>query len=125
MTETKAAMQNAAQYVVDNMSQRGMLEQLAEECSELAKASLKLIRAAGLSDNPTPTDRAEAIDMLQEEIDDVVSLIFLLTGDKRLEYMRNYWKIERWACRLACGCEAEEDNNEAKKKEAVTEICVD
>lgn len=107
MTETKAAMQNAAQYVVDNMSQRGMLEQLAEECSELAKASLKLIRAAGLSDNPTPTDRAEAIDMLQEEIDDVVSLIFLLTGDKRLEYMRNYWKIERWACRLACGCEAE------------------
>ena len=42
-------------YVLKNTDRRTLLEQLAEEASELSQAALKLIRAEKLSDNPTTT----------------------------------------------------------------------
>lgn len=40
-------------YVLEHIDRRTLLEQLAEEAAELSQAALKLIRAEGLSNNPT------------------------------------------------------------------------
>ena len=45
------------QYIKNKLTRRELLEQLAEECSELTKAAMKTIRAEELSENPTPTSR--------------------------------------------------------------------
>lgn len=50
-------MNKYAEYIMNTLTARELLEQLAEECNELSKASLKLIRALGLSENATPTRR--------------------------------------------------------------------
>lgn len=47
-------MNKYAMYIRKVLSARDLAEQLAEECSELAKASLKMIRAGGMSANITP-----------------------------------------------------------------------
>ncbi len=41
-------------YILSVLDTRTLLEQLAEEASELAQAALKFIRAAEYSNNPTP-----------------------------------------------------------------------
>ena len=41
-------------FIKHKLDMRTLLEQLAEEASELSQASLKLIRAKGLSNNSTP-----------------------------------------------------------------------
>lgn len=55
------------------------LEQLAEECSELAKAALKLARIYR-KENPTPITEQEALENLSEEVADVTLCIRVL-GD--------------------------------------------
>lgn len=60
------------------ISRRDAYEALAEEASELAKASLKAIRATGLNDNPTPVSFDEAQDNLREEMRDVLSCLYVL-----------------------------------------------
>ena len=47
-----------------------MLEQTAEECTELAHACLKLARIMRGA-NPTPTTEKEATDAVEEEVADV------------------------------------------------------
>ena len=79
---------------------RDLLEQLAEECNELAKASLKLIRANQMSENATPTSRAEAYDNFIEEQKDVISVLWLLTRNENYKFIDNYEKYVRWAKRL-------------------------
>lgn len=79
---------------------RDLLEQLAEECNELAKASLKLIRANQMSENATPTSRVEAYDNFIEEQKDVISVLWLLTRDENYKFIDNYEKYVRWAKRL-------------------------
>lgn len=54
---------------------RALLESLAEEASELSQAALKLIRAKGLSGNPTPMSDEEAEAELLIEIADVRNCI--------------------------------------------------
>lgn len=54
-----------------------MLESLAEECAELAKASLKMARMIR-GENPTPITREEAEANLQEEFTDVISCAIAL-----------------------------------------------
>ena len=93
-------MNKYAEYVKNTLPARDLLEQLAEECNELSKASLKLIRAIGASKNPTPTGQIEAYDNFVEEQKDVISVLWLLTNSDRYAYIDGYPKIERWAKRL-------------------------
>lgn len=93
-------MNKYADFVRQTLPMRDLLEQLAEECNELAKASLKLIRANQMSENVTPTSRLEAWDNFIEEQKDVISVLWLLTGNERYAYIDGYPKMERWAKRL-------------------------
>ncbi|MCI7611380.1 MAG: hypothetical protein MSS66_00025 [Selenomonadaceae bacterium] len=93
-------MNKYAMYIRKVLSARDLAEQLAEECSELAKASLKMIRAGGMSANVTPTSRMDAMANFYEEQEDVVSVLWLLTMDERYAYIDDYPKFERWARRL-------------------------
>ena len=103
-------MNKYAEYVKNTLPARDLLEQLAEECNELSKASLKLIRAIGDSENPTPIGQVEAYDNFIEEQKDVISVLWLLTNSDRYAYIDNYPKMERWAKRLGYKeCEGEEN----------------
>ena len=93
-------MNKYSEYVRDTLPDRDLLEQLAEECNELSKASLKLIRAIGDSENPTPIGQVEAYDNFIEEQKDVISVLWLLTNSDRYAYIDGYPKYERWAKRL-------------------------
>ena len=52
---------NYRDYILDKLDERTLLEQLAEEASELSQAALKLIRAKKLSNNVTPRTEQEAV----------------------------------------------------------------
>ena len=93
-------MNKYAKYVRSKLSNQELLEQLAEECNELAKSSLKMIRANGMSANITPITRQEAYDNFVEEQKDVISVLWLLTNSDRYAYIDGYPKMERWAKRL-------------------------
>lgn len=94
-------------YVVRRLNKRTILEQLAEEASELTKASLKLIRSENFSNNFTPITKEESIKNLNEEIDDIRMIILVLrTRYDELQSIPNDSDIlnnpkwERWAKRL-------------------------
>lgn len=93
-------MNKYAQFIRNTLSERELLEQLAEECNELAKATLKRIRAEKMSGNVTPTTKLEAWDNFIEEQKDVISVLWLLTRDENYKFIDNYEKYERWAKRL-------------------------
>ena len=93
-------MNKYADFVRNTLPTRDLLEQLAEECAELSKASLKLIRANEMSENVTPTSKMGAYSNFIEEQKDVVSVLWLLTGYEQYAYIDGYSKIERWAKRL-------------------------
>ena len=65
-------------YILDKLDERTLLEQLAEEASELSQAALKLIRAKKLSNNVTPRTEQEAALALAEEITDCCIVIDLV-----------------------------------------------
>lgn len=82
------------------MDERDLLEQLAEEASELSKAALKLIRAAGMNKNATPVTATEAAENLLDEFRDVLiaaEALGMITGDYQMDSPK--WK--RWAERVA------------------------
>lgn len=87
-------------YIKNTLSERELLEQLAEECVELGKEALKLIRAKELSKNTTPITVAESKSRFTEEQLDVISVLWLVTGNKMYEHIKNYPKYVRWAQRL-------------------------
>ena len=93
-------MNKYAEYIMNTLTARELLEQLAEECNELAKASLKLIRANQMSESVTPTSRLEAWNNFVEEQQDVISVLWLLTRDENYKFIDNYEKYVRWAKRL-------------------------
>ena len=64
----------------ENFGIPALLEQTAEECTELAQASLKLARKMR-GNNPTPKDIPELIENLEEEVADVDICIKLLADD--------------------------------------------
>lgn len=78
-----------------------LLCQLAEECSELAQAALKLRRAhEGI--NPTPVSEEVATYQLTEEVADVMGCLKVLeipTDDETIQSYQRY-KFERWVKRL-------------------------
>lgn len=69
---------NGLEAVKILISKMDAYEALAEEASELSKASLKAIRATKLNDNPTPISFDEAQDNLREEMRDVLSCLYVL-----------------------------------------------
>ena len=93
-------MNKYAKFVRNTLSERELLEQLAEECNELAKATLKRIRAEKMSGNVTPTTKLEAWNNFVEEQQDVISVLWLLTRDENYKFIDNYEKYVRWAKRL-------------------------
>ena len=85
-------------YILSVLDERTLLEQLAEEASELAQAALKLIRAAEYSNNPTPITLQEAEVGLDEELHDVLAVASLLGIIDYDDDENPKWK--RWAERL-------------------------
>ena len=85
-------------YILSVLDARTLLEQLAEEASELAQAALKLIRAAEYSNNPTPITLQEAEVGLDEELHDVLAVASLLGIIDYDDDENPKWK--RWAERL-------------------------
>lgn len=96
MSDRKASMI----YVLETPGREELLVQLAEECSELAQAALKLRRVLD-GRNPTPVTREEAEANLQEEMADVIGCMFLVgpPDQKALTESVDY-KMERWADRI-------------------------
>lgn len=57
--------------IIEKIGEPAVLEQLAEECSELTQAALKYARKQR-GENPTPKSFDECYDALQEEMADVM-----------------------------------------------------
>lgn len=96
-------MNEYAKYVRDTLPTRDKLEQVAEEAAELSQAALKLIRAYGLSENPTPMDSGEAMNNFYEEIQDLLCVLRVVFPEELWAYLsdvENYDKYERWANRI-------------------------
>lgn len=96
-------------YVAAKLDERDLLEQLAEEASEVSQAALKLIRAAKMSDNATPLSQKEAAKNLAEELIDfqisrelVFEKIHGVVAQSMNLYNSKYdeKKLKRWAERL-------------------------
>ncbi len=91
-------------YIMENVPTSAILCQLAEECSELSQAALKLVRVID-GVNPTTVSEQEAIDNLWEEVADINVCLFCLRDfvDEKTFLNVEHWKrkkIERWAKRL-------------------------
>lgn len=84
------------------LTKRDLLEQLAEESAELAKAAIKMIRASGYTPNVTPTSEISAYRNLEEEINDVLMVIEALgfNLEIRTAFAENSPKWERWYRRV-------------------------
>lgn len=85
-------------YILSVLDERTLLEQLAEEASELAQAALKFIRAKQLNNNYTPLTAGDAYLNLREEMRDVLTVASML-GLAEYNDCKNP-KIRRWAERL-------------------------
>ena len=87
--------------IIKEIGTAAMLEQLAEECTELGKAALKMARIIR-KDNPTPVTIEQAKENLCEESGDVITCIEMLENADVLFVdtdARNA-KIERWKNRI-------------------------
>ena len=70
---------------IDSIGLPAVLEQLAEECAELAQASLKYARLLR-GDNPTPKTEQECLEALTEEMADVELCNSLLMGGDYVDF---------------------------------------
>lgn len=91
----------ARRFVKDNLSQRAIVLQLAEEAAELASASTKLVRIMD-GENPSPVSEDEARANLLEEYGDVLDCIdILITPSENVAAMDGRMKkFIRWAGRI-------------------------
>jgi hypothetical protein len=84
------------------VSKDDLLCQLAEECSELSQAALKLRRAITKT-NPTPVTYNQALEDLMEEAADVLLCLRVLPEVEENGYIIDIGiaeKAERWMNRL-------------------------
>lgn len=83
--------------MVDAIGEPAMYEQLAEECSELGKAALKLARVLR-GENPTPLTEEAARAKVIEECTDVAQITgeldLIIDVDQQDRKRRRFW--ERW-----------------------------
>lgn len=91
---------NDIELISKKLDYRTKLECLSEEASELAKASLKVIRASGLSNNTTPVSELDSVDNLVEEAIDVCMCLKLLGCLPTEAQILNSSKWKRWSTRL-------------------------
>lgn len=114
-------MKRYKEYILSVLSERELLEQLAEEAAELSQAALKCIRAEGLSNNTTPISTGQARTDLQEEFSDVLAVAELL----ELIDCQNAKKWQRWAERLGYkDVERDEGSELMKAAEKIKVYCV-
>ena len=71
--------------IIEQVGLPAVLEQLAEECSELAQASLKYARLLR-GENPTPKTEQECLEALTEEMADVELCNSLLMGGDYVDF---------------------------------------
>lgn len=89
------------EYIIDNVGKPAVLEQLAEECAELAHAALKLARILR-DENPTPVTLEDALTCFYEEVHDVrccIDVALEAAGPYELPPMQS--GTERWRERIA------------------------
>ena len=89
--------------IIDSIGLPAVLEQLAEECSELAQASLKYARLLR-GENPTPKTRQECLEAITEETADVYLCMNLImfagvAGAETVEHITAE-KFARWHNRI-------------------------
>jgi len=94
----------SSEIIMSHVTRGDILAQLAEECSELAQAALKLRRTfEGTSPTPTSKETAEA--NLREEIADVMltALYSIGTSEEAIKEIMNIMDAKeiRWAQRLS------------------------
>lgn len=91
-------------YISKNISELAVLMALAEEASELSKAAIKLARAKGLLDNPTPISVEQAENDLIEEYNDLLICVGVLNKMPSLTICVDVdlrkRKCRRWAERI-------------------------
>lgn len=86
--------------VIRSLGEPALLEQLAEECSELAQAALKLARKER-GENPTPKTLDECFKAIIEEMADVNLCIWVIETSRGLDLrLHSNLKRERWAQRI-------------------------
>ena len=91
-------------YISNNISELAVLMALAEEATELSKAAMKLARAKGLLDNPTPISVEQAEADLIEEYNDLLICVGVLNKMPSLTICVDVdlrkRKCRRWAERI-------------------------
>lgn len=101
------------------LGEPALMEQLAEECSELAQAALKLARKER-GENPTPKTLDECFKALIEEMADVKLCIWVVEASRSFDLRCNCdRKRERWAQRIR---EARGETPGEKKKTRQSEL---
>lgn len=108
-------------HIVDYIGKAALLEQTAEEASELSQACLKMARKIR-GENPTPKDTNDILENLNEEIADVNLCCNELVDARIASYddiggmaMKKY---KRWCERVK-----NEENNRIKQKECLGTSC--
>lgn len=89
-------------YIFEKLKMSEVLAQLAEECSELGKAALKLRRVID-GRNPTPVTIIEASENMAEEIADVLLCLEVIGFElDELDGFKGIMdaKRKRWVTRL-------------------------
>lgn len=109
------------EHIVDYIGKAALLEQTAEEASELSQACLKMARKIR-GENPTPKDTNDILENLNEEIADVNLCCNELVDARIASYddiggmaMKKY---KRWCERVK-----NEENNRIKQKECLGVSC--
>ena len=98
--------------VICSLGEPALLEQLAEECSELAQAALKLARLER-GENPTPKTKEECVENLLEELGDVNLCMSVVEANQGIHIRcLSVDKKARWAQRIR---EARGETTEKKK----------
>lgn len=98
--------------VIRTLGEPALLEQLAEECSELAQAALKLARLER-GENPTPKTEEECVENLLEELGDVNLCMSVVEANRGIHIRcLSVDKKARWAKRIR---EARGETPEKKK----------
>lgn len=86
--------------VICSLGEPALLEQLAEECSELAQAALKLARLER-GENPTPKTEEECVENLLEELGDVNLCMSVIEANRGIHIRcLSVDKKARWAKRI-------------------------
>lgn len=70
---------NPLRYIAAHIPEACMYDQLAEECTELAKAAMKMSRILR-EKNPTPITREQALADIEEEYTDVYHIAVVIFG---------------------------------------------